>query len=87
MFSKWGPLSPPPCGLASGCALERRSDRETRQGRAEKALRMDMESKMNSPPNEMDLSCPQPRGRVPRMDHTIDKREMKHSASFSFIRT
>ena len=48
---------------------------------------MDMESMMNSPLNEMDLSCPQPHGRVPRMDHAIDKREMKHSASFSFIRT
>ena len=60
---------------------------ETRQEWAEKAPQIETESMMNSLPNEMDLSCSQPHGRIPRIDHAIDKWEMKHSASFSFIRT
>lgn len=31
----------------------------------------------------MDLSCPQPHGHIPRMDHAINKWEMKHPSSFS----
>lgn len=45
---------------------------------------METEGVMNPLPTEMALSCSQPHGRIPQMDHATDKQEMKHSASFSF---
>lgn len=53
---------------------------------AEKALRMEMEGVMNLPPKERDLSCSQPHGHVPTMDHAVDKQKMEAPAFFSFIR-